>query len=329
MVKEAVKEGEEDKKSKTRSLKADEEENFNSPAVMRRILKLAFLNAIQRRHIRQHQKNIEVFEQAFTTIKSSTGISDIEEIVKIFISLEQRNFSLLTYVNQLNREIETIEIRNRELQDQLTAFQVEQGQSELRKDEALSELSVQIQKTQSATQDKENMIEESSKALAQCRPMIWNIVKFLKTEMPPLLTKGFEGDPPPSKIAIPDDCEAGAEESLNNQLMYIEDAILQFRLCLSQDGQQAANTRPQPPKVAASLNRASKPNELPSAHITGDDSDDDPDTGLGDRPWTRPELREKAQAIIAKRKRKAHGKLMGEDKRTETIDDLPPTDPLS
>ena len=34
--------------------------------------------------------------QAFATIKSTTGISDIEEIVKIFVKLEERNFSLLT-----------------------------------------------------------------------------------------------------------------------------------------------------------------------------------------------------------------------------------------
>lgn len=110
------------KGSKTRSLKArlgpnlsgfqsisqaDEEEHFNSTLVMRRILKLAFLNAIQRRHIRQHQKNIEVFEQAFATIKSTTGISDIEEIVKIFVALEQRNFSLLTYVWASTRGVST------------------------------------------------------------------------------------------------------------------------------------------------------------------------------------------------------------------------------
>merc|ERR1719210_485681 len=134
MVRESLEHTDDDKKNKTRSLKADEEENFNSPAVMRRILKLAFLNAIQRRHIRQHQKNIEVFEQAFATIKSTTGISDIEEIVKIFISLEQRNFSLLTYVNQLNREIETIEIHNRELQNQLADHQREESDSVRRKE---------------------------------------------------------------------------------------------------------------------------------------------------------------------------------------------------
>jgi len=131
-------------KNKKAYMVADEEEAFSEPAMHRRILKLSFLNTIQRRHIKQHQKNIEVFEQAFATIKSTTGISDIDEIVKIFVALEQRNFSLLTYVNELNREIETIDIRNRELQDQLKTYRQEQTQSEVRKKDALSELSVQI-----------------------------------------------------------------------------------------------------------------------------------------------------------------------------------------
>merc|ERR1719230_834670 len=137
---------------------ADEEEAFSEPQMHRRILKLSFFNTIQRRHIKQHQKNIEVFEQAFATIKSSTGISDIEEIVKIFIGLEQRNFSLLTYVNELNRDIENIEIRNRELQDQLKNHNEEEKSSSERKDEALSELKEQIEKTRKATQEKDNMI---------------------------------------------------------------------------------------------------------------------------------------------------------------------------
>merc|ERR1719183_801637 len=87
----------------------DEETTFSEGEMMRRIMKTAFLNCIQRRHIRQHQKSIEVFEQAFNTIKQTTGISNIDEIVKIFISLESRNYSLLTYVNLMNREIEALE----------------------------------------------------------------------------------------------------------------------------------------------------------------------------------------------------------------------------
>merc|ERR1719504_644267 len=118
MTKSSMHADDDQKSSKNRGLKADEEELFNSTRVMRRILKLAFLNAIQRRHIRQHQKNIEVFEQAFATIKSTTGISDIEEIVKIFVGLEERNFSLLTYVNQLNRKIESLEKQKKDLERQ-------------------------------------------------------------------------------------------------------------------------------------------------------------------------------------------------------------------
>lgn len=297
---------------------ADEEEAFSEPFMHRRILKLSFLNTIQRRHIKQHQKNIEVFEQAFATIKSSTGISDIDEIVKIFIGLEQRNFSLLTYVNQLNREIESIEIRNRELLLQKKKYEKEQDESEKRKADAVNDLSVQIQKTRAATDDKEKMIEDSAASLTECRPLIWNIVKFLKQEMPALISLGHEGDPPPLKIGTPDD----HEENLNNYLMYIEEMILQFRVCLSQDAQQAAQSYSRPQK-GPQPTKAAKPSELPSAHITGDDSDDDPDTGLGDRPWTRNELRERAQAMIQRRKRKQHGKLIGEDKRADPMEDVP------
>jgi len=83
-----------------------------------------------------------------------------------------------------------------------------------------------------------------------------------------------------------------------------------------------ANLRPQPPRNQQNT-RTQKPGELPSAHITGDDSDDDPDTGLGDRPWTRVELRDRAQAMIQRRKRKQHGKLMGDEKqRSETVDEI-------
>merc|ERR1719277_670445 len=150
------------KKTKTLGLMAEEEESFNSQALMRRILKLAFLNAIQRRHIKSHKKNIEVFEQAFMTIKSSTGISDIEEIVKIFVALEQRNFSLLTYVNDLQREIEAMEIRKRDLQFQKDNHLEQEALSEARKEVVLSDFNSQIAKMQAAIKDKDQINEEAA-----------------------------------------------------------------------------------------------------------------------------------------------------------------------
>merc|ERR1712188_278857 len=118
---------------------APEEDEFSDSGFMKRILKLAFLNTIQRRHIKQHQKNIEVFEQAFATIKSTTGISDIEEIVKIFVKLEERNFSLLTYVNQLNREIESLEIQLKDLHSQEEEQKVQEKRMAQKRQEKLND----------------------------------------------------------------------------------------------------------------------------------------------------------------------------------------------
>ena len=45
------------------------------------------------------------FEEAFNKIKSSTGISDIDEVVKTFIKNEDHNFSLFNYVTEQNNEV--------------------------------------------------------------------------------------------------------------------------------------------------------------------------------------------------------------------------------
>jgi len=272
---------------------ADEEEAFSETDMYRRILKLSFLNTIQRRHIRQHQKNIEVFEQAFATIKSSTGISDIEEIVKIFIALEQRNFSLLTYVNQLNREIESIEIRNKELQTQLNDHKHQETQSSARRDNALSDIMAQIAQTKAATQEKNATIDDAVAVLAEVRPSVWNIVKFLKKEIPNMVNLAYEGDAPSMKAAPPDE----QEENLNNYLMFIEDALLQFRVCLPAEAQR---TQPLPNRSQG----VRRPTDLPVAHIQGDDSDDDPEGGMSEQMLSRSELRVRAQANISRRRKK-------------------------
>jgi len=288
---------------------ADEEESFSEMAMHRRILKICFLNTIQRRHIKQHHKNIEVFQQAFATIRSSTGISDIEEIEKIFITLEQRNFSLLTYVNQLNRDIESIEIRTRELSNQLKNHKEEGEQTEQRKSSALSEINAQIAKTHSATAEKEQLMADLTAHLEECRPHIWNIVRFLKSEIPDLVSVGYEGDAPQMKVLPPDEHDS----QMNHSLLYVEEALLLFRVALGADAQ----TLMAPAK--ASQGGLKKPSDLPSAHWAENDDDDDEDGLMETKPWSRSELRDKANQNIARRRRKPgqQGKLPHEERRTD------------
>jgi len=309
-------------KKKRGYMVADEEEAFSEEKMHKRILKLSFLNAIQRRHIKQHQKNIEVFEQAFNTIKSSTGISDIEEIVKIFIGLEQRNFSLLTYVNTINREIESFETRNEQLKHQLKSNEEDKTLSGERKKAALHEISNQIARTQAATKEKDGLIAEAWGALEECRPLIWKVVSFLGREMPGIIRVAYEGDAPQMKAAPQDD----QQENLGVYLMYIEDCLNQFRVCLDKDTRMQ-RPLPQPKDKNAAVK---KPSDLPSAHnIAGDDSDDDPETGMGDRPLDRAELRDRAQQVIARRRRKPTQQVRTEERRQEVEDGVPVSTPRS
>jgi len=304
-------------KSKTRSLKADEEEQFNSTLVMRRILKLAFLNAIQRRHIRQHQKNIEVFEQAFATIKSTTGISDIEEIVKIFVALEQRNFSLLTYVNALNREIESLEKNNRQLKDQLSNQTDIEAESERRRVSALTDVMQQIESTSRTTEENKLQATQQSEILDRCKPVIHAILKTVERE-----NRGFGGQPAPEFTG----------ENVLGWLTYTEKTLTQWKDFLPETKDARHFKTPsknykytvgnqvlalQPKKHHNAPVSLVKAGELPSAAnafmeqgqnqraaLAGreeDSSDDEED--LMTHPWSRQELRDKAIQSVAKRRR--------------------------
>lgn len=292
---------------------ADEEEAFSETDMFRRIFRLSFLNTIQRRHIRQHQKNIEVFEQAFATIKSSTGISDIEEIVKIFIALEQRNFSLLTYVNQLNREIESITIRNKELRLQLEDHKKSELLSGERRDSALNDINAQIAQTRAATKEKNVMIVDSSEVLQEVRPLLNNIVAFFKRQMPGLIRAGYEDAAPPLTSAPPSE----DDENLSVHLTYIEDMFMLFRAALP-------TSTKEPKKLEVSQSKGQgveRPRDLPVAHIQGDDTDDEVEGGLSERMYSRSELRERAtQAIQKRRKKPVQQGRHAEGQRNETDD---------
>lgn len=86
-----------------------DEKKFSIPETQRRILKIVFLNCIQRHRMKNDfQKNVEVFKRAFATINKCTGIRDVEQIMRIFNRLDERNFSLTTYVNHLDLEAKRV-----------------------------------------------------------------------------------------------------------------------------------------------------------------------------------------------------------------------------
>lgn len=312
---------EEERKQKTQSLKADEEDNFHSETLMRRILKHAFLNAIQRRRIRQHQKNIEVFEQAFATIKSTTGISDIEEIVRIFVILEQRNFSLLTYVNALNSDIESLDKQNRELEDQFQMQRKMDEEGQKTRTGALTDLVQQIEAIERATHENYQQAEQQSEIMERCKPWVQSVLKTVDRE-----NRGFGGD---EVAESPDNDMLGWLTSIERTLTQWKDFLPEAKAARSPKGgckgykytvgQQAFHVLPKkhqatpalvklgelPSSLAAHLDQAGQPKGNVAAR---EDDSSDEEEDLQSHPWSRQELRDKAVAAVSKRRR--HRKLV-------------------
>ena len=60
-------------------------------------------------YAQQRKEKLENYEDAFHQISSATGISDVDELVKVFIENEEHNFSLFRYSNEQAAEIDRLE----------------------------------------------------------------------------------------------------------------------------------------------------------------------------------------------------------------------------
>ena len=73
------------------------------------------------------EERVQNFEEAFNRIKAATGISAIDELVRMFIKNEDQNFSLFNYVNEQTNEIEKLEEQVQALQDEQAKYTQESG----------------------------------------------------------------------------------------------------------------------------------------------------------------------------------------------------------
>jgi coiled-coil domain-containing protein 63/114 len=83
-------------------------QNDTAAVLKHRLTKLIVNNKEKVKLIDNYQRNMKVIDEAFTTIKEATGLTDILEIQNTFIKGEEQNYNLLTYVDVLNQEIDNL-----------------------------------------------------------------------------------------------------------------------------------------------------------------------------------------------------------------------------
>ena len=122
-------------------------------------------------YAQQRKERMQNFEDAFRKISAATGISDVDELVRVFIENEAQNFSLFRYTNEQTAEIERLEDEINALQVEGDRCRAEQGDNSNARDE-ISKIEKQIKAAEEQTATYDAKCEESQQLLNEVKDEI-------------------------------------------------------------------------------------------------------------------------------------------------------------
>ncbi|NXE53476.1 CCD63 protein, partial [Casuarius casuarius] len=136
------------------------------------------LKAVQRAKQRQGE-SFESREVAYRRLLELAENGDVDRLVKGFIEKEEKNFAYFSYASELNNEMERLQRKIKDLQNEITLLEMDQDNAESSDLHILKELEEKLRKTTEEANQYEHSCKESSKILGQLK----SAVEFLFREM--------------------------------------------------------------------------------------------------------------------------------------------------
>lgn len=231
------------------------------------------------------------YEDRFAKIEEATG-KTVDELIEQFSQSEDQNFSLFTYVNELNSEIEKLEENIVEMEEEIKKFKGEGVNSESQRKKMLSDIQEKINDTNLKTENYQRKYENSLKTLGFIAKGIETIFTTLKCD--------------PTTISEMLGTTGVTESNMMIYLGFIEQRtndMVQVYFASKGDRKEDQNiTGPKHPiGITESLSI-----EPPSTSIENPSDDDDEEEE--DRPFTRDELLLKARKSSAKKPKRRSNK---------------------
>lgn len=149
----------------------DPAEEEKRAAERREVARAEEIARAEEEYAQQRKERMQNFEDAFRKISAATGISDVDELVRVFIENEAQNFSLFRYTNEQTAEIERLEDEINALQAEGEKYRAEQGDNSNDKDEMLK-IEKQIKAAEEQTAIYDAKCEESQKLLDEVKDEI-------------------------------------------------------------------------------------------------------------------------------------------------------------
>ena len=125
----------------------------------------------ERECAQQRKERMENFQDAFHQISVATGISDVDELVKVFIKNEEHNFSLFSYLNEQAGEIERLEDELQSLQEEKARYE-EANTNNIKQNDELIKIENRITTTEDQIAVYETKVEAHNKTLDRVKDEI-------------------------------------------------------------------------------------------------------------------------------------------------------------
>jgi hypothetical protein len=262
-------------------------------AMKKKVTKNAWGIAKDKAAINLNIEKVQSYEEAFAKIQAATGISDIDELVQVFINAEDQNFSLFNYANELSGDIEKLEQQIGEYKGELEQLRGVGGggREDAQKQKVLASLEEKWNSLDRKADHYEQKYQQSVKTVTSVRAGIQSIFNRLG-------------------CAPPDSAGNNSTVTESNMMQYLgiieqrTNEILQLYAALQEGNESEEDAAPEKPRGPNSSQLQIKLPSTVEDYSDEEDDDDDDDQ----RPFTREELKMKCTRGINKKQQEKKGR---------------------
>ncbi|KAI4477481.1 PREDICTED: coiled-coil domain-containing protein 63 [Polistes canadensis] len=154
----------------------------------RRTVDLQVKQEAERAAKRQEQQDkIATYTHILDTIKEFTGESNIDKIVAHFVKQEEENFALFNYVNELNDEMESLQLKMTELTVAIDEARALHEFREKQQAETLETITNQLEEQTKLADDAEEELSKCDEEIEKMLKGIEALFKAVKCDNSPIL----------------------------------------------------------------------------------------------------------------------------------------------
>lgn len=251
--------------------------------------------------IQAGMEKVQSYEEAFAKIQAATGISDIDQLVKLFIENEDQNFKMFNYLNELNVEIEKGEETISELKLESEKFRGQDKGAASQRKRLIKDLQDRAIEYETKASQYEDSLKQLTSTVGQLSAVIENLCGKLGTNPRLLHDMGAEGGGcNEGNIMV----YLGVVEQRANELLSAADRVLQQALGGTNESYAGVPQSPGPGAVSM-LGGPQTPQGQTAVSIavptTAEEYESEDSEEEDEHPLSRDELHAKTMRGLAKR----------------------------